>query len=160
MVVGRNPVNGAMFMILSLVGVAGLFVLLNAFFLAVLQILVYAGAVMVLFLFIVMLLDVDVVSKRSPGNLTIAAGTVSVFLLGLGFVALLDRPQMLPEPTLLAPERLPSLETPMAFVTGIQAYGYSLFTKYMLPFQMTGLLLLVAMIGIIVLSKRFENKSV
>ena len=64
----RHPISAAMFMIVSLIGVAALFVLLEAFFLAVLQVLVYAGAVMVLFLFIIMLLDVgpDAVRKRFP----------------------------------------------------------------------------------------------
>ena len=58
MVFSRHPVSAAMFMIVSMVSIAGLFVLLEAFFLAILQVLVYAGAVMVLFLFIIMLLDV------------------------------------------------------------------------------------------------------
>lgn len=156
MIISRNPVNAAMFMILALVGAAGIFVMLNAFFIAVLQVLVYAGAVMVLFLFIIMLLDVDVVSKRSPSNFTIAATIASAFLLGVGLLSVVADSTVLPSPELREPASLPSVESPMAFVTSLDAYGYSLFTKYMLPFQVAGLMLLIAMVGVIVISKRFQ----
>jgi len=159
MIVNRNPVNGAMFMILSLVSVAGMFALLNAFFLAALQVLVYAGAVMVLFLFIIMLLDVDTVSQRSPSNLTIAASMLGALLMGLGILSLVLDPATLPCPGVTTPADLPSESNPLAFATSLDAYGYSLFTKYMLPFQLTGLLLLIAMIGVIVLSKRFKTEA-
>lgn len=76
MVVARNPVNGAMCMIVSFVGMAALLVFLEAFFLAILQVLVYAGAIMVLFLFIIMLLDLDEVEKLRPKTVTTVASVV------------------------------------------------------------------------------------
>ena len=85
MILSRHPVTAAMYMIVSMLGVAALFVLLDAFFLAVLQVLVYAGAVMVLFLFIIMLLDVGPKGAKSarlawlPG----LAGVAATFLLGI-----------------------------------------------------------------------------
>ena len=85
MILSRHPVTAAMYMIVSMLGVAALFVLLDAFFLAVLQVLVYAGAVMVLFLFIIMLLDVGPQGAKSarlawlPG----LAGVAATFLLGI-----------------------------------------------------------------------------
>src|SRR5262245_23335113 len=74
----RNPVTSAMFLVLTIVSLAGLFVLLHAFFLAAVQILVYAGAVMVLFLFVIMLLDIKEEVRRRFQTFGIATGTVSV----------------------------------------------------------------------------------
>lgn len=157
MVTGRNPVNAAMFMILSLVSVAGLFVLLNAFFLAVLQVLVYAGAVMVLFLFVIMLLDTGGQARRLPGSLTVGAALSGAVLLGFGFYQAVMIGGGLPEAeSLEAPVEIASGAQPMAFATSPDAFGYLLFTKYMLPFQLAGLLLLVAIVGVVVISKRFQ----
>ncbi|BET67436.1 NADH-quinone oxidoreductase subunit J [Opitutales bacterium ASA1] len=142
----RNAVDGAMFMILSFLGMAALFVLLEAYFLAVIQVLVYAGAVVVLFLFIIMLLDVQAAARVKAKLLTRLAALVSVSLLFVGtFWAV--RAGALPEPEALGP----------APASSLKAFGYSLFTTYLLPMQVTGFLLLVAMIGVIVLSKRFEQ---
>src|SRR5215831_17478950 len=74
----RNPVTSAMFLVLTIASLAGLFVLLHAFFLAAIQVLVYAGAVMVLFLFVIMLLDLKVEARRKANTLALAAGLVSV----------------------------------------------------------------------------------
>src|SRR5512140_3597065 len=74
----RNPVTSAMFLVLTIVSLAGLFVLLHAFFLAAVQVLVYAGAVMVLFLFVIMLLDLKAEDRRKIKALGIAGGVVSV----------------------------------------------------------------------------------
>jgi NADH-quinone oxidoreductase subunit J len=142
----RNAVDGAMFMILSFLGMAALFVLLEAYFLAVIQVLVYAGAVVVLFLFIIMLLDVQAAARVKAKLLTRLAALVSVSLLFVGtFWAV--RAGALPEPESLG----------VAPASSLKAFGYSLFTTYLLPMQVTGFLLLVAMIGVIVLSKRFEQ---
>src|SRR5258706_12857538 len=73
-----NPVTSAMFLVLSIASLAGLFVLLNAFFLAAVQVLVYAGAVMVLFLFVIMLLDLKVEERRKIKTLGVVGGLVSV----------------------------------------------------------------------------------
>jgi NADH-quinone oxidoreductase subunit K len=74
----RNPVTSAMFLVVSIVSLAGLFVLLHAFFLAAIQILVYAGAVMVLFLFVIMMLDLKVEQRRKVGRITLITGLVAV----------------------------------------------------------------------------------
>ncbi|MGK0176770.1 MAG: NADH-quinone oxidoreductase subunit J [Lentimonas sp.] len=156
MVLLPNAVNGAMCMIVSFLGTAGLFVLLEAYFLAIIQVLVYAGAVMVLFLFIIMLLDVEkeggVIEYKH--KLTTGASVIGFALVTM-LVCSLFSGGYLPEP-----ELLPVLENPVEFENGVpfttssKSFGYSLFTKYMLPFQVTGFLLLSAMIGVIVVSKR------
>src|SRR6478736_1865929 len=74
----RNPVTSAMFLVLSIASMAGLFVLLHAFFLAAVQVLVYAGAVMVLFLFVIMLLDLKEEERRKIRKFTLGAGAVAV----------------------------------------------------------------------------------
>ena len=89
MVLSRHPVSAALFMIVSLVGVASLFVLLDAFFLAILQVLVYAGAVMVLFLFIIMLLDVGPEGAKAT-RMNLVSGVAGLISVGLLVVLLLD----------------------------------------------------------------------
>ncbi|MGH8019188.1 MAG: NADH-quinone oxidoreductase subunit J family protein, partial [Opitutaceae bacterium] len=145
-VTSPNSVNAAMFLIVSLLSMASLFVLLEAYFLAVIQVLVYAGAVVVLFLFIIMLLDVQGRSGIPRKPLTIAAGIVSVALLFFGAFWMV-RAGSLPEAGALAP----------ASGASLKSFGYSLFTTYLLPMQLTGFLLLVSMIGVIVLSKRLDD---
>jgi NADH-quinone oxidoreductase subunit J len=161
MVVSPNAVNSAMYMIVSFVGTAAMFVLLEAYFLAVLQILVYAGAVMVLFLFIIMLLDVDKETNQIlKDKLTLAASFVGFALLVIMICTAFSGGHHLPETSLL-----PVLENPtgegigIPFTTSAKSFGYSLFTKYMLPFQVTGFLLLSAMIGVIVVSKKHSANS-
>jgi len=144
MVASRNPVNGAMFMILSFVGTAALFVLLEAFFLAAVQVLVYAGAVVVLFLFIIMLLDVEHSSRLRPSTPTLVASLIGLGLLAGGVVALFT-----------VEGGLPGMTDPgEATATTVAAFGRLLFTKYQLPFQLAGFLLLVAMLGVIHISRR------
>src|SRR3954462_2660267 len=77
-ILNRNPVNSAMFLVLTIASLAGLFVLLNAFFLAAVQVLVYAGAVMVLFLFVIMMLDLKEEERRKVKKLGLVAGLISV----------------------------------------------------------------------------------
>ncbi|HEX9782381.1 MAG TPA: NADH-quinone oxidoreductase subunit J [Opitutaceae bacterium] len=145
----RNAVNAAMFLIVSFLGMAALFVLLEAYFLAMIQVLVYAGAVVVLFLFIIMLLDIQGGPRIRTKPLTAVAGLVSVSMLVLGIVWMV-RAGALPEPETLPP----------ASGVSMKAFGYSLFTTYLLPMQVTGFLLLVSMIGVIVLSKKFDQPGV
>ena len=156
--VSRNAVNGAMFMIMSFVGMAALFLLLEAYFLAALQILVYAGAVMVLFLFIIMLLDADKGRSVRPDRLTTFAAGIGALLLILGLVYITfgesaSPSTPLPEITEM-PQNVSADDIP--FTTASRSFGYGLFTKYMLPFQVTGFLLLIAMVGVIVLSKKID----
>jgi NADH-quinone oxidoreductase subunit J len=159
MVLSPNAVNGAMCMIVSFVGTAALFVLLEAYFLAVLQVLVYAGAVMVLFLFIIMLLDVDKdTSSYLKDKLSLAGAVVGFSLLAVLLYSAFAGGQHLPEPGLLPVSEVPTGDSAgIPFTTSAKSFGYSLFTKYMLPFQVTGFLLLAAMIGVIVVSKKHET---
>lgn len=158
-VVDRNAVNAAMFMIVSFVGMASLFVLLNAYFLAILQILVYAGAVMVLFLFIIMLLDVEVASRKRIDKISFAASCIALALLVAGTVALFTGGDLSLGGGFPEVGTDPTGEAPMAFTTAARSFGYGLFTKYLLPFEVTGFLLLIAMVGVIVLSKKLPTPA-
>jgi NADH-quinone oxidoreductase subunit J len=146
-VLNRNAVNAAMCLLLSLVGVAGLFVGLEAYLLAFLLLLVYAGAIVALFLFIVMLLDTKGDARPTLHRLPVVARVLAVGLAGLGLVSFAARGR-LPEPD-LARIAAPGAE--------LKPYAYQLFTTYLLPVQILGFLLLIAMIGVIVLSKRLEG---
>lgn len=153
-ILNRDAVNSAMFMILAFAGTAGLFFLLEAFFIGILQILVYAGAVMVLFLFVIMLLNVEKMSKRTPSWASLVASIVGLLILTVGvFYLVSTSPQLT---SLQAPEVLENIsrETPFAYTTASKSFGYGLFTKYMLPLQVAGFLLLIAIVGIVVVSKR------
>jgi NADH-quinone oxidoreductase subunit J len=150
-VLNKNTIASALSLLVSLVGVAALFVLLDAFLLAVLMVFVYAGAVVALFLFIVMLLDTYGGDRKPFKKATIASSGFALALLGLGLVTFADRG---------------SLETPAAEVAAtplvpigasLRAYGEQLFTTYLLPVQIVGFLLLIAMLGVIVLSKKFAG---
>src|SRR4051812_6249270 len=142
-VVNKNAVNAAMFLLLSLVGMAGLFVLLDAPLLAFVLIMVYAGAVVALFLFIIMLLDTTPGGQKPFKKLTLAASLFGAALLGLGIWSLTDRAV------------LPSAPKSMAVPT-MKQYAEQLFTTYLLPVQVVGFLLLIAMLGVIVLSKKYD----
>lgn len=159
MVISPNAVNGAICMILSFVSTAALFVLLEAYFLAVLQVLVYAGAVMVLFLFIIMLLDVDKETNTMlKDKMTLAASIAGFALLVILICAAFASGQHIPEPSWLPVAENPSgVEAGFPYTTSAKSFGYSLFTKYMLPFQVAGFLLLAAMIGVIVVSKKHHE---
>jgi NADH-quinone oxidoreductase subunit J len=145
-VVNKNAVNAAMCLLLSLVGVAGLFVHLNAYFLAFLLLLVYAGAIVALFLFIVMLLDAKGDARPSLHRLPLVARTLAVGLVGTGVASFLSRAQL-----------ATALPSGPAAAASLKAYAYQLFTVYLLPVQVMGFLLLIAMLGVIVLSKKFEG---
>ena len=150
LVLSRNAVTSAMGMILALVGIAAEFFLLDAYFLGVLQILVYAGAVMVLFLFIIMLLNTDKPETKYPWMK--AAGGLVVFLfLSAGVIALILHSGALDKVAGPTPPELSN--NPAEFSTAAKAFGRLLYTKYMLPLQMAGLLLLLALVGVVNLSK-------
>jgi NADH-quinone oxidoreductase subunit J len=147
-VVNKNTVNAAMCLMLCLVGVAGLFVLLNAYLLAALLVLVYAGAVVALFLFIVMLLDMQGGVKIPFKAGTLAAGALAAALLS---VMVLSLHHHWP----LGHGAAPAAVAPTGTV--LKDYAEHLFTTYLLPVQVIGFLLLIAMLGVIVLSKKFEG---
>ena len=138
----RNPVTSAMFLVLTIISMAGLFVLLHAFFLAAVQVLVYAGAVMVLFLFVIMLLDLKEEERRKIKKLGFVTGFVAV----AAIVGLFIR-------SLLATNPGRELTNPTA-VGDTATLGKMLFMNYLLPFEIVSILLLVAMVGVFLLSKK------
>jgi NADH-quinone oxidoreductase subunit J len=146
-VANKNAVNAAMCLLLSLVGVAGLFVQLDAYLLAFLLLLVYAGAIVALFLFIVMLLDMKETESRGFGKLSLAAIILAAGLLVTGLSTIATRGHLAPTDSGLT----------AAVGTDLKQYAYQLFTTYLLPVQVMGFLLLIAMLGVIVLSKRWEG---
>ena len=149
MVIGaRNPVHSVLFLILAFFNAAGLFVLTGAEFLAMILIVVYVGAVAVLFLFVVMMLDIDFAELKRGTLQYLPFGT----LIGLVMVAELV---MAGSAWVLKPEALAAKAnaTP-AGVTNTEALGHILYTDYVYTFQIAGLVLLVAMIGAIVLTLR------
>jgi NADH-quinone oxidoreductase subunit J len=137
----RNPVTSAMFLVVMMACLAGLFVTLHAFFIAAVQILVYAGAVMVLFLFVIMLLDLKEEERRKFNAFGIGAGIIAVG----GIAALLVKTIWFSG---VGANKQPTLEG------GTLALGRELFTNYLLPFEIVSVLLLVAMVGVILLSKK------
>jgi NADH-quinone oxidoreductase subunit J len=147
-VFSNNPVNAAMLLIVSFVGTASLFIMLGAYFLAAVQLAVYAGAVIVLFLFIIMLLNVEAATKVRPNYITIAAGGIAGLLMILGVLKLFKRGDNFTMATLSEVE-------PVGATTRV--FGEELFTTYMLPFQVAGILLLIAMLGVIFISKRTKT---
>ena len=141
MILNRNPVNSAMFLVLTIASLAGLFVLLNAFFLAAVQVLVYAGAVMVLFLFVIMLLDLKEEQRRNIRKFSLALAILAVGAIGL----LLGRAILLSG---IGHNLQPHLEA------GTRSLGERLFQQFMLPFEIVSVLLLVAIVGVVLLSKK------
>lgn len=145
----RNPVTSAMFLVLTIVSLAGLFVLLHAFFLAAVQILVYAGAVMVLFLFVIMLLDIKEEARRRAKTFGLAAGLISVGALAAVLLqAITGTGSGVGGAAPTAAAGVPQTEG------ATLALGRLLFTQYLLPFEIVSVLLLVAMVGAILLSKK------
>jgi NADH-quinone oxidoreductase subunit J len=147
-IAARNPVHSVLFLILAFFNAAGLFVLMGAEFLAMILVVVYVGAVAVLFLFVVMMLDVDFAELKSGALQYLPIGA----LLGLGLLAELV---MVGGVWIMAPGAKGALmsATP-AGMSNTQALGQILYTDYIYYFQIAGLTLLVAMIGAIVLTLR------
>ena len=164
----RNPVASALAVVTCFVGLAGLFVGLSAFFVGIIQILVYTGAVMVLFLFIIMLLDLKDEAKRGKGLAPLVAGLGLVVAFVVQLACVLARAPNKPAPALdqetlaaaashftaggkiataLSDGRLPD----------VHLIGHTLFTGYNLPLQILGVILLVATVGVVVLSKKTQD---
>jgi NADH-quinone oxidoreductase subunit J len=151
----RNPVHSVLFLISAFFSAAGLFVLMGAEFLAMLLVVVYVGAVAVLFLFVVMMLDVDFAALRQgfarymplgglvAGGLAVEMVVVSTTVATQGAARLNDSP-------------MASGAHPAASVTNAEAIGRVLYTQYIYFFQAAGMVLLVAMIGAIVLTLRHK----
>jgi NADH-quinone oxidoreductase subunit J len=144
-ILNRNPIASALCLVLTILAMAGLFVLLHAFFLAAIQVIVYAGAVMILFLFIIMLLDLKAEEHRRIQLFGLAMGVGVGLFFAFQFYRVLRDTE--------AGRRLIS-SLPPAASNDIPAIGTLLFNKYVLPFEAVGILLLVAMIGVVLLSKK------
>lgn len=150
-VISRNPVHSVLWLILTFLSAAGLFVLLGAEFVAMLLVIVYVGAVAVLFLFVVMMLDVDFAQLKAEMArympLALLIGIVLLMQLSLAFGVWTTSEGAMAARDALIP----------ADVTNTAALGLLLYDKYFLLFQLSGLILLVAMIGAIVLTLRHRK---
>ena len=152
-IVARNPVHAVLFLILAFFNAAGLFVLLGAEFIAMLLIIVYVGAVAVLFLFVVMMLDVDFAELRAgfirnaPLGLVIGGIVLAELVMILGF--------RLVQPAVLAKAAAPAPPAGSG-LNNTEALGRIIYTQYAYLFEAAGLILLVAMIGAIVLTLRHK----
>jgi len=151
-VAARNPVHSVLFLILAFVNASGLFMLMGAEFLAMILIVVYVGAVAVLFLFVVMMLDVDFAELRQgalqylPIGATVGLVLLAELLLIVGAWTI--------GPTVA--DRIAAPIPPFYSVTNTEALGQVLYTRYVFFFQVAGVILLVAMIGAIVLTLRHK----
>jgi NADH-quinone oxidoreductase subunit J len=151
-IAARNPVHSVLFLILTFFNAAGLFLLLGAEFLAMILVVVYVGAVAVLFLFVVMMLDVDFVELRQ--------GMLSYLPVGatIGLILLVELALVVGTWT-FAPDLVKTIAQPVPPADQVQnteALGRILYTDYVFYFQLAGLVLLVAMIGAIVLTLRHK----
>lgn len=149
-IVSRNPVHSVLYLILAFVNASGLFILMGAEFLGMMLIVVYVGAVAVLFLFVIMMLDVDFVELREGFMQYLPIGIVigGIFLFELLLVvgAWVINPSVTKTTTAAIPTNISNTE----------ALGLVLYTKYIHYFQLAGMVLLVAMIGAIVLTLRHK----
>ena len=173
-VVLRNPVSSALSLVMSFVGLAALYISLHAYFVGTLQILVYAGAVMVLFLFIIMLMDIQAETRRKVNKAAVVGGIALVLglILQIGAasgdlkdskVTLNSRP--IDYQAALAAREAAGLKTETITrdlkegnLPDAKLIGETLFSRYNLHLQMVGVILLVATIGVVVLSRR-EDKE-
>ncbi|MFD1694142.1 NADH-quinone oxidoreductase subunit J [Roseibium aestuarii] len=152
-IASRNPVHSVLFLILAFVNSSGLFILLGAEYLALLLVVVYVGAVAVLFLFVVMMLDVDFVELRQGFLQYMPVGALIGIILLIELILALGGWAISPELAGHTAHPTPSLE----LASNVEALGAVLYTKYIFFFQLAGLILLVAMIGAIVLTLRHKE---
>ncbi|WP_460451370.1 NADH-quinone oxidoreductase subunit J [Alsobacter sp. SYSU BS001988] len=149
----KNPVHSVLFLILAFVNAAGLFLLMGAEFLAMILVVVYVGAVAVLFLFVVMMLDVDFAELRQGFLSYLPFGAVVALLLLVELVLVVTTYALEPGALKLPAPASPSAD---ALIPNTEALGRVLYTQYLYYFQASGLILLVAMIGAIVLTLRHK----
>lgn len=145
-IMARHPITSVLNLVLCMFSLAGLFVLCEAYFVAAIQVIVYAGAVMVLFLFVVMLLGLqkEELSKLKTWTLQGAGAVVGVLFLVQWYMTMTDHSA--------------SFFQPVASLPGnIENIGKLLFTKFLLPFEVSSVLLLAAIIGAIVLAKKEQK---
>ena len=151
----RNPVTSALFLVTTMISISGLFVLLGAYFLAAVQILVYAGAVMVLFLFVIMLLDLREAARRELNLVSLAMGIMAVGALFLVYKSSIE--STYGEASQQQEVAADTGQAAAKVVGSTRALGQALFSGengFILPFEIVSILLLVAMVGVILLSRK------
>ncbi len=153
LITARNPVHSVLFLILTFFNSAGLFVLMGAEFLAMILVVVYVGAVAVLFLFVVMMLDINITRAREGFLQYLPVGAVIGLILLAELVMVIGGWSL--EPGLVAVTSTPA--PPLSELNNTEAIGAVLYTEYAYLFQAAGLVLLVAMIGAIVLTHRVRE---
>ena len=146
----KNPIASALWLVVTLFSIAAMFVLLDAQFLAVLQVLVYAGAIMVLFLFVIMLLNLG---RPGPSDIKGPLGLGVAVLLGAALLFLLQpmTRSTLPSRITLPPGSVLAIQQQQGIVGSV---ANPLFGAYLIPFEITSVLLLAAIVGAVVLAKR------
>lgn len=147
-ILSRNPVNSVMFLILTFFSISGHYILMNAQFLAIVNIIVYAGAIMVLFLFVIMLMNLNADVEPQKGQLVQLAGVISGGVLFLVILAAIKTAR---------PLMIDKTATDIGLITNL---GKVLFTKYVLPFEISSVLFLSAMIGAVVIGKKENIHSI
>ncbi len=152
-VLSRNPVHSVLFLILAFFNAAALFLIAGAEFLAMILVIVYVGAVAVLFLFVVMMLDVDFAQLRSGFQRYLPIGATVGVVLFVELLLVFGTWQFAPQAATLRRSPTP------ANITNTEALGRLIYTDYILLFQLAGLVLLIAMIGAIVLTLRDRKTS-
>lgn len=147
-VVNRNPVASALSLVVSFLCLAALFIGLDAYLIGAIQVIVYAGAVMVLFLFIIMLLDLKAEQRRKFNKIALVGGSVVALAFAAQLIGVLGKFPMGNKP-------FPALRVaPGEQLDDIHRVGEVMFSAHVLPLQIVGVLILVATIGVIVISKR------
>ena len=152
-IASRNPVHSVLFLILAFFNSAGLFVLIGAEFLAMILVIVYVGAVAVLFLFVVMMLDINFSELREGFLNYLPVGALIGLILVVELIMVLGGWAFSPDTAMVAAVPTP----PVDQVTNTEAIGRVVYTEYFYLFQASGLVLLVAMIGAIVLTLRHRE---
>ena len=146
-VMARNPMRSAVYLISALLSMAGLFFLMRAEFVGAVQILVYVGGIMVLFLFVILLVNVEVAERERKTSRQWKTGVVLGVVLTLELTFLIVRGGRFFEAT-------PARELIQGRTQNTELVGRALFTEYLLPFEIASVLLLVAMVGAVVLAKK------
>ena len=151
----RNPIYCAIALIITLCSLAGLFLTLSAQFIAAIQIIVYAGAIMVLFVFVIMLLNVRSEEARPDRHRSLKWIAVPLFLALLGEVYYVVRTVSNPPPVIPETGGAP----PAEILGTVQSIGNQMFTSYLLPFEATSVLILMAIVGAMLLARREKVTS-
>lgn len=149
MITRRNPIHSVMFMLLLFFHIAGVFVLLNAEFLAAVQLIVYAGAILILYLFVVMLLNVDRESSAARAN------RYWRWMVGFGAVIAAEIILLISRGTFSAAD---TGQTMQLAGSGVKELGGLLYRNYLIPFEAASIILLVGLVGAVMLAKKRSNE--